>query len=156
MDNLIVCKRCGSNACYTKEVSEDVKTYQCYVCGFTTNDLMKRDSDFFETQMEKLPKLYKELMGEDEDGLIWMPSTVNIANKGMIFANGKNGDKWKWSAVLAVPVLDEEKEKYPIPNVEGEYYKWRMDMDTIKNYQEKDYMDALEYIGIFKNGENEN
>ena len=29
-------------------------------------------------------------------------------------------------------------------------------MDTIKNYQEKDYMDALEYIGIFKNGENEN
>ena len=153
MDNLITCNRCGSNACYVKDVSEDVKTYQCYGCGFTTNTLMKRDSEFLKTQMEKLPKLYKELMGEDEEGLVWMPSTVNIAEKGMIFANGKNGDKWKWSAVLAVSVKDEEKEKYPIPGKDGEYYKWRMDMDTIKSYPEVDYMDALEYIGIFKNEE---
>ena len=153
MDDLITCNRCGSNACYVKDVSEDVKTYQCYGCGFTTNTLMKSYSEFLKTQMEKLPKLYKELMGEDEEGLVWMPSTVNIAEKGMIFANGKNGSKWKWSAVLAVAVKDEDKEKYPIPGKYGEYYKWRMDMDTIKSYPEVDYMDALEYIGIFKNEE---
>ena len=29
----------------------------------------------------------------------------------MIFANGKSSDNWKWAAVLAVPVTEEEKEK---------------------------------------------
>jgi hypothetical protein len=67
----------------------------------------------------------------------------------MIFANGKSSDNWKWAAVLAVPVTEEEKEKYPIPNKEGEYYKWRMDMSTMKEFKEKDYIEALDYIGIF-------
>ncbi len=31
-----------------------------------------------------------------------------------------------------------------------------MDMYTLKDYDELDYMDALEYIGIFKNEENDN
>ena len=150
MDNLVICNRCGSNACYTKEINPKFITYQYYGCGFTTNSLMKKNEKFLGEQMEKLPKLHKELLGEDEDGFVWMPQTINIADKGMVFANGKNGDNWKWSAVLAVPVLDEDKEKYPIPNKEGEYYKWRMNMDTIKSYDEKDFMDALEYIGIFK------
>ena len=88
-------------------------------------------------------------MGEDESGKIWMPSTVNQPEKGMIFANGKSIDNWKWAAVLAVPVKEEEKEKYPIPNKEGEYYEWRMDMDTMKEFDEKDYIEALDYIGIF-------
>ena len=157
MDKLITCNRCGGNACYVKEINPDFTTYQCYGCGFTTNNLMKKDTKFLEEQMEKLPNLHKELLGEDEDGFIWMPQTINIANKGMVFANGKNSKKWKWSAVLAVPVLEEEKEKFPIPGKKEEYYEWRMNMDTIKSYNEKDFMDALEYIGIFKNEEkNEN
>ena len=149
MDNLITCDRCGSDACYVQEVNEKIKNYQCYGCGFITNTLLKKDSRFFEEQMELLPNLYKELMGEAEDGKIWMPSTVNQPEKGMIFANGKSVDEWKWSAVLAVPVKEEEKEKYPIPNKEGEYYEWRMDMSTMKEFDEKDYIEALDYIGIF-------
>tara|TARA_Y100001972_G_scaffold121408_1_gene165389 strand:- start:604 stop:1074 length:471 start_codon:yes stop_codon:yes gene_type:complete len=149
MDNLITCDRCGSDACYVQEVNEKIKNYQCYGCGFITNTLLKKDSRFFEEQMELLPNLYKELMGEAEDGKIWMPSTVNQPEKGMIFANGKSVDEWKWSAVLAVPVKEEEKEKYPMPNKEGEYYKWRMDMSTMKEFDEKDYIEALDYIGIF-------
>ena len=149
MDNLVKCDRCGSDACYVQEVNNEIKNYQCYGCGFITNSLLKKDSRFFEEQIELLPNLYKELMGEAEDGKIWMPSTVNQPEKGMIFANGKSSDNWKWAAVLAVPVTEEEKEKYPIPNKEGEYYKWRMDMSTMKEFEEKDYIEALDYIGIF-------
>lgn len=149
MDNLIICDRCGSDACYVQEVNEKIKNYQCYGCGFITNSLLVKDSQFFNEQMELLPNLYKELMGEAEDGKIWMPSTVNMPGKGMIFANGKDSLNWKWAAVLAVPVKEEEKEKYPIPNKEGEYYEWRMDMTTIKEFDEKDYIEALDYIGIF-------
>jgi len=154
MDNLIECDRCGSDACYMQEVNHEVKNYQCYGCGFITNSLLVEGSQFFEDQMELLPSLYKELMGEDKNGKIWMPSTVNMPSLGMIFANGKSGANWKWAAVLAVPVKDEEKEKYPIPNKEGEFYEWRMDMETMKEFDECDYLEALDYIGIFNQEEN--
>ena len=153
MDNLIVCDRCGSDACYVQEVNQSIKNYMCYGCGFQTNSLMKKDEVFFEEQMETLPNLYKELMGEDYEGKIWMPSTVNLPEKGMVFANGPNASDWKWGAIKAVPVKDEDKEKYPIPGKKGEYYKFRMDMDTLKNFEERDYMEALEYIGVFENQE---
>ena len=153
MDNLIVCDRCGSDACYIQEVNQSIKNYMCYGCGFQTNSLMKKDEVFFEEQMETLPNLYKELMGEDYEGKIWMPSTVNLPEKGMVFANGPSASNWNWGAVKAVPVKDEDKEKYPIPGKKGEYYKFRMDMDTLKNFEERDYMEALEYIGVFENQE---
>ena len=153
MDNLIKCDRCGSDACYVQEVNEKVKNYSCYGCGFITNSLLVKDTQFFEEQMELLPNLYKELMGEDENGKIWMPSTVNIPEKGMVFANGKSSSNWNWSAVLAVEVKDDEKEKYPIPGKEGEYYEWRMDMEGMKEFGESDYIEALDYIGIFTGGE---
>jgi len=149
MDDLKTCDRCGSDACYVQEVNEKIKNYQCYGCGFITNSLLVKDTEFFEEQMELLPNLYKELMGEDEHGKIWMPSTVNMPTKGMIFANGKSIENWKWAAVLAIPVKDDEKEKYPIPNKEGEFYEWRMDMDNVKEFPETDYIEALDYIGIF-------
>ena len=149
MDNLIICDRCGSDACYVQEVNDEIKNYQCYGCGFITNSLLKKDTRFFDEQMELLPNLYKELMGEAKDGKIWMPSTVNMPTKGMVFANGKNSEEWKWAAVLAVPVTEEERDKYPNPHKPGEFYEWRMDMETIKEFEEKDYIEALDYIGIF-------
>ena len=66
-DNLVICDRCGSDACYVQEVNNEIKNYMCYGCGFITNSVMKKDSKFLEEQMETLPELYKELLGEDED-----------------------------------------------------------------------------------------
>jgi hypothetical protein len=132
MDNLTICSRCGSDACYTTEVNDKIKNYSCFGCGFITNTLMTRDSEFLNEQMESLPDLYKELMGEDENGLVWMPNTVNVPSQGMVFADGTNGSNWKWGAVL--------------PDESGE----KMDMSTIKHFSERDYIEALDYIGAFK------
>jgi hypothetical protein len=146
MDNLIECDRCGSDCCYVQEVSPEIKNYQCFGCGFVSNSIMKPDSEFLKEQMEILPDLYKALMVEDEKGKVWMPSTVNIPTQGMVFANGNNADNWMWSAVKAVPVKEDEKEKYKLKN--GSYAEWRMDMETIKHFPERDYMEALSYINV--------
>ena len=153
MDDLIYCARCNSDACYVQEVNDKIKNYHCYGCGFQTNSLMMKNERYFKEQLELLPNLYKELMGEDYEGKIWMPSMVNLPKQGMVFANGKNGDDWKWAAVKAVPVKEEEKSKYPIPGKENEFYEFRMDMETLTEYEEHNYMDALEYIGVFENQE---
>ena len=147
-DNLTTCDRCGSDACYVQEVNHEIKNYMCYGCGFITNSLMKKGEEFFETQMETLPELYKELMGEDEDtGLIWMPNTINLPNKGMVFADGKNGSNWAWAAVKAIPMPKEEQEKF---KAKGKNFKFKMDMENIKHYPEGDFMEALDYIGVFE------
>jgi hypothetical protein len=148
MDNLINCSRCGSDACYVEEVNQDIKTYFCYGCGFQTNSLMKEGETFYEEQIKILPELYKDLTSKDENGIMWMPSTVNLPQQGMIFANGPSKTDWGWAAVKAVPVLEEEKEKYPIPNKKGEYYEWRMDMSTLQMFPERDFIEALSYIGV--------
>ena len=149
MDNLTICKRCGSDACYTQDITPEIQTYFCYGCGFQTNTLMKVDSDFLQEQLALLPDLYKSLMGEEEEtGIVWMPSVVNIPNQGMVFADGTSEYEWKWAAVKAVPVKEEEKTKYPIPGKKGEYYEFRMDMSTIKHFEERDFMDALSYIEV--------
>jgi hypothetical protein len=147
-DNLTTCPRCGSDACYVQEVNHEIKNYMCYGCGFITNSLMKKGEEFFESQMETLPELYKELMGEDENTeLIWMPNTINLPNKGMVFADGKNGSNWAWAAVKAIPMPKEEQEKF---KAKGKNFKFKMDMENIKHYPEGDFMEALEYIGVFE------
>ena len=146
MDNLTTCNRCSSDACYVQEVNENVKLHFCYGCGFQANSAMTRDSEFLKEQVEILPELYKELMGEDENNLVWMPSMVNIPDKGMVFADGGGkGSVWGWSAVKAVPMPEEEKAKF---KEKGKDYEWKMDMSTMKHFPEHDYMEALSYIGI--------
>ena len=148
MDNLTTCDRCGSDACYVQEVNNEIKLYHCYGCGFMANTAMKRDSEFFNQQMEVLPELYKELMGEDENGTIWMPSVINIPNVGMVFAEGTRADNWVWAAVKATPMSEEEKAKF---KAKGKDYDHKMDMETMKHFPEREYMEALDYIGVFEN-----
>jgi hypothetical protein len=141
-DELIQCTRCGSDACYRQEVTKDITLEMCYGCGFISNSLLKPDSKFLKEQMEVLPELYKSLLDEEEEtGKIWMPSTINVEEKGMVFADGNSRNNWKWGAVKAVPVSPEESEKY-------QNKKFRPDMSTIKHFIERDFIGALSYIGV--------
>mgnify|MGYP003656506057 FL=1 len=147
-DNLMACPRCTSDACYSQEVNDKITNYQCYGCGFISNTLMTPGSDFMQEQLENLPELYKDLLHEDENRQLWLPATINLPKQGMVFANGSTTDSWKWSAVKAIKIKEKEKEKYPNPKQPGEYYKFRMDMNTMKVFEERDFMDALSYIGV--------
>ena len=149
MDNLTTCDRCGSDACYVQEVNNEIKNYMCYGCGFITNSLMKKGERFFEEQFNVLPSLYKELCVEDETtGLIWMPNTINIPDKGMVFAEGTRAENWSWAAVKAIPMPEDEKEAF---KAKGKDYEFKMDMENMKRFEERDYMEALDYIEAFEN-----
>jgi len=145
MDKLTKCDRCGSDACYVQEVNSEIKLYHCYGCGFMANTAMVSGSEFLEQQMTVLPELYKELMGEDENGTIWMPSVVNLPDMGMVFADGGSSLNWRWAAVKAIPMPEAEKVKFA---KKGKDYKFKMDMTTITHYSERDFMEALSYIGV--------
>ena len=149
LDKIITCPKSGGDLCYVIEVTPEIKNYSSLSCGFWTNSLMTEGSDFYNEQMEVLPELYKDLAWKDpETELVWLPQTINEPRQGMVFANGTSADNWKWAAVKAVLVTEEEKEKYPIPKQPGKFYKYRMDMETLSYFEERDFMEALSYIGL--------
>jgi hypothetical protein len=148
-DKIIACPKSGGDLCYETQVTSDITNYMSLSCGFWTNSLMTKDSEFYKEQSEVLPELYKDLAWEDpETSLVWLPQTINLPTQGMVFANGASSDNWKWAAVKATKVTEEEKEKYPIPKQPGKFYEYRMDMETLQHFEERDFIDALSYIGI--------
>ena len=149
-DNLTICPRCGSDACYEQDLGANYKVSQCYGCGFTTNSQMTSKSQFLEEQLEILPELYKDLIFIDDKGYHWMPSAINNPEQGMVYADGKTSEEWKWSAVKAKLIPEEDRKKYPIPGKEEEYYKYKMDTSTLQKFEERDFIEALDYIGAFK------
>lgn len=149
MDKIITCPKSGGDLCYEVEVTPEVTNWMSLSCGFWTNSLMTKDSEFYKEQIEVLPELYKALAWTDpETNLIWLPQTINEPKQGMIFANGNDESNWKWAAVKAVPVTEEEKHKFPIPKQPGKFYEYRMDMETLKHFEERDFIEALDYIGL--------
>src|SRR6056300_287713 len=104
MEKLIECKRCGSNACLEQQINEEVTTHLCMGCGFTTSTLMTEKSEIVKTALETSPELYKDLIHTDQDGFVWMPSTVTLPNKGMVFVDGTSTEDWSWAAVKAIPL----------------------------------------------------
>lgn len=144
MENLIKCNRCGSNACLYEQNSENnTETWFCFGCGFTTNSQLTIDSDFLNTVSSTLPDLYKDLLFEFEEK-VWIPNTVVLQEQGIVFIDGTSIDDWQWASALSVPIPEEELSRFP----EGRTHK--IDFSSIKHFGQRDFMEALDYIGFFK------
>jgi hypothetical protein len=151
-EEIINCPRSGGNLCYKVQVAPEIYNYMSISCGFWTNSFMTEGHEFYMQQMETLPELYKDLAWIDsETGLIWLPNTINIEDKGMVFANGTNASNWRWAAVKALEIPEEDRENHPIPGKPGEFMKYKMDMKNMQLFEERDYIEALSYIGILPN-----
>jgi hypothetical protein len=150
-DEIIMCPRTNGNLCYKTQITPDISNYLSLSSGFWTNSLMKEGEEFYETQMEILPELHKDLAWKDpETNLIWLPNTINIPDKGMVFAGGVGVHDWYWVAVKAIEIPEEERKNHPIPGKPGEFMKYKMDMKNMKKFNENDYIEAIDYIGIFE------
>ena len=126
-EQLINCPRCGGNACHEAS-NEKFTVWSCFGCGFTANITTIEDN--LENIESVIPQLYKDLRFKDDKGYHWYPSTVILEDKSMVFADGKSIEDWKWAGVLSK---------------EG-----KADMSTVKYFEEKDFMEALDYIGFFE------
>ena len=143
MDKLVECARCGGNACYEQQVNEQVTTWLCWGCGFTTSTLMTEKSEIVQQAVETSPELYKDLMFEDKSKLTWLPSTLTLPEKGMVFIDGTDKSNWKWAAVKAIPLQETDKKA-----TKDQTHK--MDMKNVKHFEQRDFMDAAEHIGMFE------
>ena len=135
----------GSNACLEQTFNQngtEITTWLCFGSGLTSSTLMTKGSETVTAALEISPELYKDLMFEDKDGKVWLPTTITLPSKGMVFIDGTTKEDWKWAAVKAIPLQEGDKKI-------SEDQTHKMDMQNIKHYGENDFMDALEHIGFF-------
>jgi len=145
MDKLTECKKCGGNACYEQVINEQVTTWLCMGCGFTTSTELLEGSSLYNSTLETSPELYKDLIIVDGEKKAWVPSTITLPGKGMVFIDGTSKDDWQWKAVVAIPITEEDRKIKQYPDNQTV----RMDMKNGKVFPQKGFMDALETIGFF-------
>jgi hypothetical protein len=128
-ESLTICPRCGGDACH-KASTEQLTVWTCFGCGYTSNTTITEEN--LPNIESVMPQLYLDIKFQDPKGHYWYPSTVMLEDKSMVFADGKNKDDWKWAAVQSK---------------EG-----KADMATVKYFEERDFMEALDYIEYFEKG----
>ena len=175
-DKLVNSPICDSDACYEAEFQTSdgvVKTWLCMTSGYTSNTTMTIDSEGLKQTLELTADLIKDLRQDHippggGEKLAWFPTCITIPNKGMIFPEpmkgtttldsgsslekkGKGQTDWCWTVVKAIPIPENEQEKYPDPTNPGTFYKHKMDMKNLKRYGKLEFMDAAEELGMFEN-----
>ena len=126
-ESFIICPRCEVNACH--EVSNDkLIVWSCFGCGFTSNSTLTKDK-LKEVEVV-IPQLYIDLKFKDDKDYYWYPNSVMLEDKSLVFADGKSTEEWKWAGVQSK---------------DG-----KADMTTVKYFEEKEFMEALDYIGFFE------
>ena len=162
-DKLVNSPICDSNACYESEFKTKdgvIKTWLCMTSGYTSNTTMTLDSEALKQTLELTADLIKDLRQDHEppgggEVLAWFPTVITMPNKGMIFPEPiKETNDWQWTCVKAIPIPEEEQEKYPDPSNPGTFYKHKMDMKNLKRFGKLEFMDAAEELGMFNPVEN--
>ena len=97
----------------------------------------------------------KKIKSQNIDGCAMIfPEPKKMGN---IEIDTKTGEKtvledtmdWCWAVVKAIPIPEEDRERYPDPTNPGTFYKNKMDMKNIKRYNKLEFMDAAEELGMF-------
>ena len=90
-DKLVICKCCGSNACYESEFTTQegpVKTWLCMTSGYTSNTTMTLDSEALKQTLELTAELIKDLRQDHVppgggEKLAWFPTVITMPDKGI-------------------------------------------------------------------------
>ena len=147
METKIACPICKSKNCF-ESIEKDVISYLCLSCGYTSNSLLKQESDTLEEVMKTTPQLVKDLQVYDfTREIYWLPTVINMGDRGIIYPEGTT-DNWKWKYAKVVDVPKESQKKYPIQNKDDEYYKTMLDVENAEEFENTEFLEACKAMGI--------
>ena len=123
--------------------TEEAQVMQCINCGYTTSTKYTGTKE----KNEEFKKLGEDMKtwAVEKNGKIWIPSVIALP-VGMLYPVGKNqvdgigevGDTsipvMKWGFAPMVEIPEEERKKYPNPNVPGKFYDKKVDIENTVVY----------------------
>ena len=124
--------------------------------GYTTTDALKIDSDVVQKYEQGLTEFMRDKKFIDEElQLIWYPSFMQLPG-GMLYCDEDDDSELQWKVAGVVEIFGEERQKYPIPGKDGEFYTCKLDVDNAKTYGKYHFETALnDLYSIVKEVHNE-
>lgn len=150
MERVVTCPVCGTNDhCFEDTIEKkDFKSYICFRCGFTSNSHYTKESAERAKHIENTPELIIKLeIYDNERELFWYPSVLNMGPRGIIFPEG-NEKFWVWKYAKVIDIPKSERENYPVPGKDGEFYETKLDVDGAETYHKYKFLDAVKSMGI--------
>ena len=125
----------------TELEGQPFESYLCFDCGMTTNSNFAIDSEHLEEMVKNNTELMNDLKHIDEDrGLVWYPSVINMGEKGIIYPEGVPTD-WHWNYASVVDVPEEDREKY-------DGHDKRLDIENPQKFGQFEFMKACQAMGV--------
>tara|TARA_B100000902_G_C26939532_1_gene730316 strand:- start:153 stop:614 length:462 start_codon:yes stop_codon:yes gene_type:complete len=146
------CPTCAdlSDNCFVEKTEVEGKafeSYLCFDCGMTTNTNFAVDSPHLEEMVSNNTELMNDLkVIDDEKGLVWFPSVINMGEKGIIYPEGTPTD-WYWNYASVVDVPEEERENY-------DGHDKRLDIENPQKFGQFEFMEACQAMGVIVNETN--
>lgn len=140
-----LCPVCKTHNILEEKLKDNINSYLCIKCGYTSNDEYKTNSNILNKQLMTSSKFIIDLQYFDEDtGLHWFPSVfINI--NGLLFPDKYNNtEDWKW---VYVPIVKIKKEDN-IP----EKYDTKVDTEKREYFDKLDFFNALKRFGAIEEG----
>ena len=146
----VVCPICGSYRCF--EASTEPKTeesYLCIQCGYMSHSKYLENSDILTQQLDKSADIIGKCKKMDKErGIVWLPSVLNMGERGIIYPEGKDEKDWYWKYAKTKQLAEDEQKDYPVPNQEGKFYQSILDVKNAKTYDKLDFISACKDMGI--------
>lgn len=146
-DQLVECRHCGHDACYESK-TDNIIGWQCMDCGFYTNTMMLQGGEMVKFIKETSPELIRDLLFEDNSGLVWAPRILNKPGIGIIFPSGPNAKDWFWTFAPEVPVPEGQKERFPVKGKPGEFHKTKVSTTEAQHFGQADFILALQAANL--------
>ena len=119
---------------------KEAQVQQCINCGYTTTTKFTGTKETNE-EFHKLSEDMKNWAVEKKSH-IWIPSVITLP-VGMLYPIDKD-DEMKWAFAPMVEISEEEKKKYPNPNVPGKFYEKKIDTENAKIYDK--FLIGMNYL----------
>jgi hypothetical protein len=134
------------NQCVLEEADErtGVVSMICMETGYTTTDKLVHESDAQEAYEAGLTELMKEARIIYAVGLCWYPAFMQLPG-AMIYPDGTATD-FHYEVAEVIDIVGDEREKYPVPGKEGEYFTARLDVENASQFEMKEFETALNFF----------
>ena len=145
------CAVCGENTAL-QEAENDITSWMCVSCGYTSNTLYKKNSQQIRKVFSTSPKLINELKFYDKKRHIyWILTVINMPSRGIIFPEGTK-TQLIWTYIPIVDIPEAEQINYPIDQQAKKHHTRKLEPTQAKKFTR--FYDALKEMGAILQADN--
>jgi len=109
----------------------------------TSNTYLAFDSEKLEEYTESHSQLMNDLkIFDNERGIVWFPSVINMGEKGIIYPEGEVSN-WNWYYADVVDIPEDKRKDF-------DGHERRLDVENAQKFGQFEFMDACKAMGIVK------